>query len=656
MYSLVRKLTVHLDISNPIYKQDTIMKKRYYLVTFLLAMVGYNSIAQNDDTKKADKYFDRLEYVNAVEEYKDIVEDGDATPYVYQRLADSYYNLYNTTESERYYAMYFEESADASEETYFRYAQMLKANGKYEESNEVMQNFASKYPNDKRAVAFKSNSNYLNDILNAKEKYTVTSLDFNTDLIDFGGYKKNGKVYFVSARNKSRRNYGWNEQPTLDIYVTAETEGMYEKPSLLEGEINTKFNEGTVAISNDGNTIYFTRNDYFDGDYEKDSNGIGQLKIFMASMVNGEWDDVQSLPFNDSEYSTGHPALSRDGKTLYFSSDMPGGMGQSDLYKVAVNDDGTFGDPINLGAGINTEGRESFPFIDSEGTLYFSSDGQPGIGGLDVFYASSEGNGFGKVKNIGQPINSMGDDFAFTFNVNDKKGYVSSNRGGVQENVANDNIYLVEEIIIEKINVLVTVIDTETGAPIADAEVINYKGENQIGRKMTSEDGKTQFNELLAGNDYTLQVNADDYESNSKLISKEEENEVEVVIQLTPIEPIIEEDEIVLNPIKFDFDKANIRPKAALELDRLVGVMKKHPKMIIKVEAHTDKRGPADYNQKLSERRAKSTVDYVVSQGVDKSRISWEAFGESKPKIDCQQCTEEEYQENRRSVFKIVER
>lgn len=629
------------------------MKKRYYILV-LFTTLSFGSFAQNSDTKKADKHFKRLEYVKAVKEYKEIVEDGDATPYVYHRLADSYFNLYDTDEAERYYGMYVDTAEEVEGEALYRYAQILKSNKKYDKSNEIMRKFSAQNPRDLRAIAFEGNKDYLSNILNAKEKYAVTELDFNTDLIDFGAYEKNDKIYFVSARNKSRRNYGWNEQPTLDVYYTTEIDGVYDEPTLVEGEVNTKFNEGTVTISNDGNTIYFTRNDYFDRDYEKDSSGIGQLKIFKASIINEEWDDVQTLPFNNSEYSTGHPALSPDGKTLYFSSDMPGGMGQSDLYKVAVNEDGSFGTPINLGNTINTEGRESFPFIDAEGTLYFSSDGQPGIGGLDVFYAKSKGNNFDQVKNIGQPINSTGDDFAFTFNVEQKKGYVSSNRGGMQENVANDNIYLVKEIMIEKIDILVTVINAETGAPIAGAEVINYTNNNQLGRSITSEEGTTQFNELLAGEDYTLQVNANEYESNSKLISKDEENQVEVVIELIPIKPIIVEDEIVLNPIKFDFDKANIRPEAALELDSLIGVMEKHPDMEIKVESHTDKRGSKSYNQTLSERRAESTVNYIIEQGIDKSRITWEAFGESKPKIECDSCTEEQFQENRRSLFKIV--
>ena len=631
------------------------MRKTYYILSLILMMGGSSLFAQSDDTKKADKYYDRLQYVKAIEEYEDLVSDGDGTAYVYHRLADSYYNIYNTDRAEYYYKMYIQEGDSVEGTAYYRYAQMLKANQKFEESNEAMKTFANKAPNDERAKAFKSNPNYLPKLLNGEPKFTVEKSEFNTSLSDFGGYEFGDKLYFVSARNKSRRDYGWNDQPTLDVYVATKKGDVYQDPKELAGEVNSKFHEGTVSISPDGKTMYFTRNNYLDGDYEKSSEGIGKLKVYKASLINGEWDDIEELPFNSDEYSTGHTALSPDGKTLYFSSDMPGGMGMSDLYKVSVNDDGTYGEPENLGAGINTEGRESFPFIDSEGTLYFSSDGQLGIGGLDVFYAKAEDDSFASVKNMGQPINSTGDDFAFSFNVEKETGFVSSNRGGIEETVANDDIYQVAQIQpLDEIKVMTSVVDAETGEPISGATVIVYDSEeNEISKAMSTEEGKADFT-LPGSVDYSIQVNADDYESNMASVSKEEENEVDVVIELNPIEDIITEEEVVLNPIMFDFDKSNIRKQAAFELDKLVEVMKKYPEMKIKVRSHTDRRGPESYNQTLSEQRAQSTVQYVISQGIDESRISGEGFGESEPKVDCDSCTEDQHELNRRSEFKIV--
>jgi len=631
------------------------MRRTYYIFSLLLIMGGSALFAQNKDTKKADKHYDRLEYVKAIEDYEDLVEDGDGTPYVYHRLADAYYNIYNTNRAAYYYKMYIQKGENVEGEAYYRYAQMLKANKKFDESNEAMKTFASNAPNDERAKAFKSNPDYLPMLLNAEPKFTVAKSKLNTDLSDFGGYEFGDRLYFVSARNKSRRDYGWNDQPTLDVYVANKKDGEYQDAKELPGNVNSKFHEGTVAITPNGKTMYFTRNNYTDGDYEKSSDGIGKLKVYRASMVNGKWDDVQELSFNSDEYSAGHVALSPDGKKLYFSSDMPGGMGMSDLYMVSIGDNGSFGKPTNLGAGINTEGRESFPFIDTEGTLYFSSDGQLGIGGLDVFYAKAEGNSFSAAKNIGKPVNSEGDDFAFTFNYTEEAGFVSSNRGSSTKNLANDNIYRVIQIQpIDEIKVMTMVVDVETGRPISGATVMIYDAdENEIAKAMTTPNGKADFT-LPGSIDYSLQVNAPEYESNMASVSKNDKEMVDLTIELDPIEKIIEEEEVVLNPIMFEFDQSNIRKQAAFELDKLVAVMKKYPEMKINVRSHTDKRGSDTYNQQLSERRAKSTVEYVVSKGIDESRITSEGMGEAEPKVNCDQCTDEEFELNRRSEFKIV--
>jgi len=633
------------------------MKNTYYIFTLLLLVTSF-SIAQNKDTKKADKHYDRLEYVEAIKDYEKLVEKGKADAYVYQQLADSYYHIYNTKKAETYYGLYIAEEPNANEDTYFRYAEMLKANEKYSESNQVMNDFANRYPQDNRAKEFKNNPNYLNRIRNEKTMYTVNALPtLNTEKSDFGAYERENVVYFVSARNKSRKNYAWNDQPTLDIYMTNKVADDFDEPTLISGEVNSKYHEGTIAISPDGNTIYFTRNDYTDGDYEKSSEGIGQLKLYMATLINEKWDDVQELPFNNSEYSTGHPALSEDGKTLYFSSDMPGGYGMSDLYKVSVNGDGTFGEPQNLGGNINTKGRDSFPFIDDEGTLYFSSDGHLGLGGLDIFYIDAGKSSLADVKNMGQPVNSTGDDFAYTYNKANKAGYLSSNRGSVDMLVANDEIYRVGVIEIKELDLIVKVINSETGELIEDAEVIIYnEDEVQVATQQTNEDAEAEFT-LPGEKNYDIQVNADEYESNSASVSETDGEEVSLTIELDPIKPIITPEEVVLNPIYFEFDKSNITAEGAMELDRLVAVMKKHETMEIFVRAHTDKRGADNYNLDLSKRRAKSTVEYVVSKGIDASRISGEGFGETQPKVECgSNCSEEQYQENRRSEFKITKR
>ncbi|PZD76392.1 OmpA family protein, partial [Mesonia sp. K7] len=593
----------------------------------------------------------------AIEDYEKLVSKGKDDAYVHMRLAEAYYNIYNSQNAEKYYGMYIAEVDTATAEAHVRYAEMLKANQKYDQSNQAMDAFANKYPQDVRAREYRNNPNYLDGLLNTETKYTTTVAgNLNTGNSDFGVYEKDEKVYFVSARNEARKNYGWNKQPTLDIYVADKVADDFSKATLLPGEVNTKYHEGTIAISPDGNTMYFTRNDYTDGDYEKSSNGIGQLKLYTAKLVEGVWDDVQEVPFNNSEYSTGHPALSPDGNTLYFSSDMPGGFGMSDLYKVTVNADGTFSEPVNLGGDINTPGKESFPFIDQEGTLYFSSDGHLGLGGLDIFAIDEGKTSLADVTNMGQPINSTADDFAFSYDRTAKMGYVSSNRGSKDVLVANDEIYRVGEVEPE-LHLIVKVINSENGALIANADVDVYNDAGmKLAGKQTNASGLTDFN-LPGKKKYELQVNAEEYESGSASVEEDAGEELTVVVELDPIERMITKEEVILNPILFEFDKATITPEGAMELDRLVAVMKKHENMVIFVRSHTDNRGSDTYNLDLSERRAQSTVQYVISKGIDESRISGQGFGENDPKIKCgSNCTEEEHQTNRRSEFKIVKR
>lgn len=631
--------------------------KKYIIASLVLAFCGSSIFAQNKDTKKADKRFDRFEFVKAVKEYKNVVSDGDATPYVYKRLGDSYYNLGDSKNAAIYYKKYLDGDTAPNTEYYYRYAEMLKRNGKYKMSNDMMGEFAQKAPSDARAKAFKANPDYLSQLMDMEPSFKVSKLDFNSDVQDFGAYEHDGKLYFVSARNDSRRKYGWNQQPTLDVYVATKKVGKYQDPKLVKGDINTKFHEGMVAITNDNKTMYFTRNDYTDHDYEKSSDGIGQLKVYRAKKIDKGWGDVESLPFNNKEYSTGHVALSPDNKTLYFASDMPGGYGQADLYRVTINKDGSFGKPENLGSTINTPGKEGFPFIDPEGTLYFSSDGQLGMGGRDVYRAKVQGNGFGEPENLGKPVNSSSDDYAFSYDPATKQGFVTSNRTASSDDyeIANDNIYRVDKIQVKEIMVYAKVIDAETGRPIANARVGIYNDQKKlVNKKMSGKDGLAKFTLPGGDNNYALQVDAKDYHPKAQGVKHQMEGKINAVVELQPVEKIIAPDKINLKPIFFAFDKSNIGKEAAFELDKLVDIMKKHPKMVIHVVAHTDKRGSAEYNKQLSQRRAKSTVQYVIDNGVDKSRIDGEGVGESQPKIKCDKCTKEQYHKNRRSDFNIV--
>lgn len=630
------------------------MKKILTLFT-IAALSSFSLIAQNTSTKKADKHFNRFEFVDAAEDYTKLIENGKGDPYVYSQLAESYYNVFNTQEAERWYAKALESSD--SPEIIFKYSQMLKANGKYEASNAQMAKFAKMRPSDDRAIAYSKNPDYLPKILEKGKKFNIQNLGFNTKFSDFGGTLKDGKLYITSARNTSRKTYGWTEEPFLDIYQLAKSDdGTYQAAALVEDKVNTKYHEGLVSFSPDGNTMYFSRESFFEKEYEKDSISkyrYSLLHLFKAKKSDGKWNNVEGFAFNSKNYSVKNPSVSSDGKTLYFASDMPGGYGLFDIYKASINSDGSLGDAVNLGQKVNTQSQEMFPYISSNNTLYFSSNGHLGLGNLDVFYTKEIDGKMAPVRNVGIPINSNADDFAFSLNEETEEGYVSSNREG---GLGGDDVYAIKKLQpLCDVLITGTVTDSKSDDPINAASVTMYDDQgNKVLLKVTDSDGTVEFI-VECGKSSELEVTMDGYESQRITVSASEEEEVEVRISLNPIEEIVGPETVDLDPIYFDFDKSNVTAKAAFELDKLIQIMNKYPDLVINATSHTDSRGSAPYNEKLSDRRAKTTVQYVISKGIDKSRISGMGKGENELKVNCgANCTDEEHQLNRRSEFIIV--
>ena len=628
------------------------MKKIYTL--FLIFTVTF-TVAQNKDTKKADQLYHRMAYVDAAEAYQKLLKKGKADRYVFEQLANSYYFINDTKKAETYYKRVVK-GKKVNPETVYNYAQSLKANGKYSDYNEAMKTFAELAPTDSRAVEFMKNPNYVPQIMEDFARFEAKNLeDINTEYSEFGGITVGKDFYFSSARNTTRKKYQWNEQPFLDIYKAEHVGNTVKNATLLEGDVNTKFHEGNVAITPDGKRIYFDRNDYFNGKYDKDDEGINQINLYYSEWVDGGWKGVFEVPFNSSEYSTGHPALNPNGNWLYFVSDMPGGKGGSDIYRVNIDANGNFSKPERLPDNINTEGKENFPYLDSLGNLYFSSDGHQGLGGLDIFYVEANGARFENPVNLGKGANTEDDDFAFIWNSETKTGYLSSNRKGGK---GSDDIYMVKAIEPPcDVDMDILVINEYTKEPIFGARLDLYDGqENKLSTKTTAENGKGNI--LAACNqDHVVQAFMTGFEPNSVSVGAQGKGKLSKTIALRPIEMIIVDDKVVLNPILFDYNKWNIKPKAAFELDKLVEIMKKYPNMKIKVEAHTDNRGKDDYNRELSEKRAQSTVQYVISQGIDASRISGQGFGEDKPVVACgNNCSDADHQKNRRSEFIIIER
>jgi outer membrane protein OmpA-like peptidoglycan-associated protein/tetratricopeptide (TPR) repeat protein len=621
----------------------------------LVILSSFSLTAQAQSTKKADKHFAKYEFVEAIEDYNKLIEKGEATPYVYGRLAEANYNIYNTIEAEKWYAKALETAQEP--EMVFKYSEMLKANGKYEASNAQMRKFASLRPADDRATLFMANPDYLPKILERGKKFNVQNMDINSAVSDFGGTIKDGKLYIASARNSARKTYGWNDQPFLDMYsFTMADDGTYQNETMLDEKMNTKYHEGLMSFSPDGKTVYFSRESFYENIYEKDSvsnTKYSVIHLFKASKTGDAFSKAEPLTINSKNYSIKNPSVSPDGKTIYFTSNMPGGFGQFDIYKASIEADGQLGTAVNMGQKVNTEGQEMFPYISTKNTLYFSSTGHLGLGGMDVFYTKEIDGKMAPIRNVGIPINSNGDDFAFSMNEETGEGFVSSNREGGK---GDDDIYAIKKLQpLCDVLIAASIIDNTTKAPIVGAttSLVDSKG-NVIATKTTNAEGKVEYI-VECETDTELQVTMADYESNKQAIKGSSEEEVMLEMSLDPIEKIIEVEKVVLNPIYFDYDKSNVTAKAAFELDNLVQAMKKYPDMVIYATSHTDSRGSNGYNMKLSDRRAKTTVQYVISKGIDATRISGAGKGETEMAVDCgTNCSEEQNQMNRRSEFKIL--
>ena len=630
----------------------------------------------------ADRYFKELSYVKSAELYEVVYKKGDSSQQVINRLADSYYFNNKSIDAEKWYQklfkLYEKNSLDA--ENYFKYAQSLKMNGKYKESDAWLLKFNKLKGLDSRGRKLSNNPNYFSKYSLDKEKFIhIKNLSINTPYSDFGTFIRDSIVVFASARPKGYKYkdpiYSWNKQPFLDLFQSKEVvfsnefeeySSEFSLPKRIEN-VNTKYHDASAVITKDGKTMYFTRDNFNGKRLKKGKNDISHLKIFKADWKDNQWKNITELPFNNNNYSTGHPALSPDEKTLFFVSDMPNGFGKTDLYKVAILGNNSFGRPKNLGSTINTEGKEMFPFISNENTLYFSSDGHIGLGSLDVFETKiNEDNSFSDVKNLESPINSKKDDFAFILSKESNRGYFSSNRIGGK---GDDDIY--SFIVASKKKktpvcnqqVVGQVRDGVTNEILARSSVTLFDNNNvKIDSIIVGDNGYFEF--LLPCNQkYRLEGFKRYYKKDVQFVVTIPQNgpikAKRVDLKLNDDFRYSDRLEKIINikPIYFDFDKSYIRSDAARELNRIIVVMNKYPELIIQSSSHTDASGKDEYNMALSKRRADSTVKYILSKGIHPSRISGKGFGETQLVNNCSdgvKCSDAENQLNRRTEFVVV--
>ena len=712
-----------------------------------------------DPVSRGDELFNEFAYASAIDAYKKGL-DGTSIP-LFQRqiqlkIAESYRMLNEPELAAQWYEKVLEDHDQEIDALYsLHYAEALSSEKKYAKAKEWYEKYNTRASSDSRGSKKISTISDQKQLYRNESNVSIAKAPFNSDASDFSPSMWGDAIVFVSSRDSDHLKPGlfnWDNSNYLDLYVFQNGE-----VSRLDKIINSKFHEGPAAFYNNGYNIIFTRNNYYKGKIKQSSEGITKLKLYRSQKdANGDWTPPVPLPFNDDEYSVGHPTISEDGTTLYFASDMPGGQGGVDIYKTQWIDD-KWQEPVNAGPEINTEGNEVFPFLQGS-NLYFASSGHGGLGGLDIFVADVSQDDI-VIYNVGSPINSSLDDFALVTDETQLSGYFSSNRDGSGN---KDDIYTFSAnspmIIVYQVSG--KVFDKKENRLLKNVEVVllNEAGKT-INTVLTDEQGEytmtvepnqkytinvtqpdyldEQMPLVTTGNDNTSEWTLDipmtrnyGFVLEGKILDKQSKKgitgvNVNILDNLTN-QPVLETttDErgifkypisdyeldqrvsyqiklakesyltkmavyntkltepgiydltktldlamdkieigtdigklIDIKPIYFDVGKYNIRPDAAAELNKVVAIMQENPAIQIELGSHTDSRGSAKSNLALSDKRAKASAEYIISQGIAPERIVGKGYGEEQIINQCTDgvtCSAEDHQLNRRTEFKVT--
>ncbi|MEQ8245143.1 MAG: OmpA family protein [Fulvivirga sp.] len=637
---------------------------RKFLIIAITVFVSACSV-----NKKANKEFSLGRFQNTIDMYSKVLEKNPDDPEANFFVAESYRQSNRMFEAAPFYERAMLNGMENDSIQLF-YAFALKSRGQYEQARGELNEYLKKVTDETfvaRANEEFDNLNNLDEIRAKKNYFKVKNLSaVNSPSAEYAPVYNDGELYFTSSRGDSKI-YLATGTPFTNIYK-AQTKGARVDStsikSISELINNTNINEGSLTFSPDGKTMVFAR-----GNSGK-RKGTADVNLFMSVLRNGEWLEPRMLNINNPGYWDSSPAFSRDGRTLYFASNRPGGYGGVDLYSAKRNARGRFFNVKNLGPEVNTTGNEMFPYISDDGQMYFSSDGHPGFGGLDLFVARRS-NGMIEVENLGEPINSNADDFGmFLFKAD--RGFFTSNRDGGE---GDDDIYTfvnedpnlkIVNYYLEGVTMTYNDKDELEILPGVEVQLLDYEG-NQIDETTTEDDGKFLFRVyehehynlvgtkkggkqkyLITRQPFTTVGRSVDRETLTELVTDVKFDTL-MVLEKLEIDKIF-----VMENIYYDLDRYEIRDDAALELDKLVTILRDNPEIKIELSSHTDDRQTDQYNLKLSERRAQSAVDYIVSQGINKTRLVARGYGESKLIIP-NATTEEQHQVNRRTEFKILD-
>jgi len=710
----------------------------------VLAMICFSMANIFAQSKQADKKYNKMAYSDAIPLYQRFLRKDSTNAEAWEKLANSCRLTNDSKGAEKAYAKTVALNR-VTADNYFYYAQALMQNENYTKAKAVLTSFQSASPADERAKNLLLGISELDAYKAMIGVYTVAKVGVNSKDSDFGPTVYGDGIVFTSNRSLTEWvgfAHSWTGKQFYRLYKSTGTDQNLSEPTFFASSKQTKYHDGPVCFNSAGTQMIFTRNNIEDGKVKKDEKDVTRLKLFTSQWNGSEWGIDVPFPYNSDSYSCAHPTLSIDNKTLFFSSDMPGGKGGMDLWKCEWNGNG-WGTLQNLGQTINTKGNEVFPTIGADGSLYFASNAHPGMGGLDNFVSKPSGTEFSKPENLGSPINTSDDDFAIALKADGNSGYFSSNRKAQGE---DDDIYYFTK---KCTNTNVLIVDEETGEPLKEAQVKVF--ENGVERNAVTTDETGKFNMCLNPmSNYEFVAKKDEYKENKSSLTKSQvaaaaESGTEVKLPLKKVPAIVASvagrvfnqddktsvvgnavalvnkttgeiistttdqngnykfenialntawevktskkdcgedlekfstsgitssktitidlpllckgDIIQIENIYYDYNKFNIRPDAAVELDKVVTLLNKYPTMEIELRSHTDARGKDDYNAKLSNNRAKSAVEYIISEGIIKSRLIAKGYGESELLNRCKngiECDDKEHEQNRRTEFKIL--
>jgi peptidoglycan-associated lipoprotein len=642
------------------------MTKFNLVASFMLLLAMYSCAPKYVKyLNKGQANFKQEEFQFSIENYKQAIAKGAPVAVPNYMIAESYRKSNRIQEAEVYYQKAIE-AGIKEEDAYFYYARALKSTGNYESATAQYKEYlkiGNNFDLLNKTKKELENIPLLSEISLKPSYYTIKNLEaLNTPSAEFSPILFNDNMYFTSSRG-AEKMYSATGTGFTDLYeyIFDGTEKNSGTAKRLSKSLNSEnAHEASATFSKDGKTIYFSRGN------TGTKKGPIDVNIFYSKFENDEWTTPEILDISDLKAWDSSPALSADGKVLYFSSNREGGMGGTDLYKATLDANGKWSNVTNLGAPINTPGNEMFPFEDKEGTFYFSSDGHPSLGGLDIFKVVKENNK-SKVENLGKPMNSSHDDFGI-FLRDSLTGYFASNR---PEGKGDDDLY--EFVDISRIRHAFYAIDGSVFGQdkvskhiLADAhiKVINDKSDT-IANIRSNQEGKFEF-PVETEKQYKLIVSK--LENPAYMTEKYDLSTIGQTVPFDKLKPgdnnfkikfeatlLIKEESItfVVEDIYYDYNKWDIREDAALELDKIVEFLKNNTDISIELSSHTDERGAAVYNRELSQKRAQSAVDYMITKGIAKNRVSAKGYGKDKPLIKNAD-SEEDHQKNRRTEVKIT--